>query len=181
MYLDGTVVTIAVDLATADDIAQALEGNESDDRSMSSRSVESGNSTSVKSEINVIDGKEGSMAGLIMKLKQTARGSMPMISSDKSTKSDKASKPAKGDKPAKSEKVAKEQSADKPVKKEKVAKAPKEEKKAAKKVKPVVVVEEEEEVEEEEVVEQEKPSVNDEVVDAVTNNRNVVGFFCEYF
>ena len=89
MYLDGTVVTIAVDLATADDIAQALEGNESDDRSMSSRSVESGNSTSVKSEINVIDGKEGSMAGLIMKLKQTARGSMPMISSDKSTKSDK--------------------------------------------------------------------------------------------
>lgn len=81
-HLDGTVVTIAVDLATSDDIAQALEGNESDDRSMSTRSVESGNSTSVKSE-------EGALAGLLVKLKQTARGSTSLTKSDQSTKSDK--------------------------------------------------------------------------------------------
>ena len=81
-----------VDLVTADDIAQALEGTESDERSISSFSIESGSVTSDEKKRDTdaaAERREEVMASLLMKLKRSARGNSASIGLDESSKSDK--------------------------------------------------------------------------------------------
>lgn len=109
---------------------------------------------------------------------------------EKNDKTGKTEKAAKSEKSAKSgkdttDKAAKDDKASKPGTKESILLLSTNENflfslnlkvKDEKKSKPKKV----EIVQEPEVVGEVKPSVNDEVVSAVTNNRNVVGFFCKF-